>query len=332
MKSFVMTDNQKLAFDAANGITREGYTKEQLNEAVRNAVRDACGGEWNYYKFMENRYKVFAIMAEILPVSMHSTLAEKFDSFAEFKDEALYDKPYFFVEDNTVYPVYTTARGNGDIERQKIVDRNFTIATTPKSIKFYDELDAFMAGKMDMARLNEKASTAFSAYVGELISDTIYDSYGAVGTDFTNTGAFDTATFSTLCDHVKAASNVDAVQIFGTTAALGNIADGFGYSDSARDKANSFGYYGEYRGSSLIALPQAYRAGQAGTFAVSSNCLIILPASEKIVKVLFEGEALVNMADGMGRNDMQPEIFFQRRIGAAAITVPEGKYGLWRFA
>ena len=83
-----MTDNQKLAFDAANGIAREGYTKEQLNEAVRNAVRDACGGEWNYYKFMENRYKVFAIMAEILPVSMHSTLAEKFDSFAEFTNSA----------------------------------------------------------------------------------------------------------------------------------------------------------------------------------------------------------------------------------------------------
>ena len=331
MNSFAMTVNQKLAFDATLGNAKEGFTKEQINEAVRNVVKEACGGEWNYYKFMENRYKVFAIMAEVMPVAMNANLSGKFDGFADFKDTALGDKPYFWVEDNLTYPVYTVARGNGDIERQKIVDRNFTIATVTKSIKFYEEFDLFMAGKMDMGRLTEKATTAMTNYVGELISDTIYGSYASVDTEFKATGTFASPTLNSIIENVKAATGAERLQIFGTTTSLSNVADGFGYSDGAKDGANSLGYYGSFRGTDLISLPQAYRASTQ-TLAVNSDHVIILPANEKIVKVLFEGEALVDMKDGMTRNDMQPEVLFTRRVGAAAITIPEGKFGFYKFS
>ena len=331
MNSFVFSSNQKLAYDATTGISKEGFTKEQMNEAVRNVVRDVCGGEWNYYRFMENRYKVFAIMAEVLPVAMNASLAGKFDNFAEFKDTALGDKPYFWVEDNQVYPVYTAARGNGDIERQRIIDRNFTVPTIIKAIKFYEEFDLFMSGKMDMARLSEKATISMVNYVGELISDTIYGSYAAVDTEFKATGAFAAPTLVSIIENVKAATGADRLQIFGTTTALGNVADGAGYSDRAKDGFNSLGYYDTFRGTDLFALPQAY-AAQTQTLKVDSDHIIILPANEKIVKVLFEGEALVDMKDGQNRNDMQPEVLFTRRVGAAAITIPEGKFGFYKFS
>ena len=332
MKSFLMTDLQKLAFDASNGILREGYSKEQVNEAIRNAVTEACGGEWNYYKFMENRYKVFAIMAELMPIAMQANLAGKFSRFADIHDTALGDKPYFFVNDNETYPVVTVARGNSDIERNRIVDKNFTVATLSKAIKFYEELDLFMVGKMDMATLSETASIAMSNYIGELIATTIYGSYASVGTNFKTTGAFDSATFNTMNEHVKAANGVESTTIFGTGTALSNVSDGFGYSDGAKDKANGLGYYGSFRGSDMIQLPQAYTAGQVGTFHTSTNYLLILPSDEKIVKVLLEGQPMVSMADGSARNDMQPEVSFIRRVGAGAITVTEGNYAMWKFA
>ena len=331
MNSFVFSNNQKLAYDAVTGITKEGFTKEQMNDAVRNIVREACGGEWNYYRFMENRYKVFAIMAEVMPVAMNASLAGKFDGFAEFKDTALNDKPYFWVEDNQVYPVYTASRGNGDIERQRIIDRNFTVPTIIKAIKFYEEFDLFMAGKMDMARLTEKATISMVNYVGELIADTIYGSYASVDTEFRATGAFAAATLVSIIENVKAATGADRLQIYGTTTALGNVCDGAGYSDRAKDGFNSLGYYDTFRGTDLFALPQAY-AASTQTLKVNGDHIIILPANEKIVKVLFEGEALVDMKDGMNRNDMQPEVLFTRRVGAAAITVPEGKFGFYKFS
>jgi hypothetical protein len=333
MKSFVMSDIQKLAFDSANGITREGTSKEQLNSAVKNAIVDACGGSWNYYNFMENRYKVFAILAEIMPVAMHANLAGKFEEFAQFHDENLGDTTYFTVDDPSTFPVVTIARGNQDIDRNRIIDKNFNIPTVAKGIKFFDELENLISGKIDFAKLSEKASDAMANYVGQLIADTILGSYSAVGSSYKVTGSWDSTSFNNIIEHVKAANNSDAVQVFGTSTALSNITDAFGYSDNAKDQANSWGYYGQFRGSKLIALPQAYRASTT-SFAVDTNHLIILPvgnAKEKIVKVLFEGAPIVNMTDAMTRNDMQTEIMFQRRIGAGAITVVEGKYGFYKF-
>lgn len=330
MKSFVLTDIQKLFRDAYTGIS-SNYSKDDLQNAVRNAIQDACGGEWNYYNFMDNRYKVFAIIAENMPVAMNASLAGRFGEFAEFKDTAMGDLNYFTVEDNTIYPIYTSARGNGDVERQKIIDRNFSVPTQMKTVKLYDELDRFMSGKIDFARMTDKATTAHENYVGQLISDAIYGSYASVGTPFKATGAFDAATLQDIMENVKAATGAERLNVWGATSALGNITDGAGYSDRAKDGFNSVGFYDTFRGADLFALPQAYQPGTQN-FAVNRDYIIVLPANEKIVKVVFEGETLVNMNDGMNRNDLQPEILYGRRVGASAITVAEGKYGIYKFA
>lgn len=330
MKTHVLSDIQKLTLSAYEGVKNKFSNGSQLQEGVRNAVLEACGGQWDYYKFMDNRYKVFALIAEIMPVAIHANLAGKFGELADFHDTAMGDSIYFDVEDSTIYPLVTAARGNGDIERNKIVDRKFTVPVDNKLIKLYDELDRFMAGRIDLGRLTEKAAISFEHHVGQLIAETIYDSYNALGTDLKVTGAFNASSMDDIAQHVKASTGAERIQIWGTSTALGKIEDGFGYSDTSKDRANNFGHYGVFRGMDLIEIPQAYKP-QTTDFAVDRNYAIILPANENIVKVLFEGETLVNMKDGMDRNDMQPEIIYGRRVGAGAITTPEGKFGIYRF-
>jgi hypothetical protein len=326
-----MSDIQRLAFDAGSRKAREGMTVDQLNEAVRNAIREACGGDWNPYAFKKNAQDVFALMAELMPVNMKATLGDQLDPFCDFRDEALGNKTYFKIEDRTVYPVLTVATGNQNITRNKIIDSNFKVDTVLKGVKFYDELDSFMRGNMDFARLNQKATEAMSNYVGELVSTTIYGAYASIQTRFRATGAFDSSTLNTIIENIKAENKTNNVQIFGTTTALSNVVDAFGYSDAGKDQANAWGYYGNFRGTSLIALPQAYSANST-TFHVDTDHIIILPAGEKIVKVVFEGEPIVDMNDNMNRADMQHEIVFMRRIGAASITAVDGKFGMYKFS
>lgn len=330
MKNFVMTGTQKIAFDAMTGSDVAGMTKLDMTNAIKKAISDACGGEWNYYQFQKNRYDVFQIISEIMPVAMHASLGGKFDQFAEFKDTAMGDKNYFVVEDNILYPVYTVARGDGDVERQKIIDRNFSVSTVNKEIKLYDELDMFMSGRMSFERMVAKATDSYANYVGLLVSDTIYASYSAVDTNYKATGSYDADTLMGLMEQVKAATGATDLQIWGTSTALANISDGFGYSDNAKDMANNMGYWGEFRGASLYAMPQAYRP-KSTTLAVNTSHIIILPANEKICKVVFEGDAFVGSTEAMDRNDRQIEFVLGRRVGAAAITVPEGKYGFYKF-
>ncbi len=331
MNSFAMTDTQRLAFNAVKG---DGVNaKEVLNNALRDKVLEVCGGAWNYYSFMDNKYKVFALIAELMPAAMHESLAGKFERFADFHDVAMGDKIVFDVHDNTVYPVVTVARGVGAIDRQRIVDRNFTVACQNIAIRLYDEWDRFMAGKIEIGRLVNTAVLAIENDIGKKIADAIYGSYSAVGTDYKATASFSASTMATIIGHVKAANSVDSVQIWGTDTALANVTDAtaFGYSDRAKDAANSVGYWGEFRGNSMFALPQAHVA-QTTTFAVSDNQLIILPAGEKIVKVVFEGDTFVDQTAGTNRADLQMDFTMIRRVGVAAITVPEGRYGFWKFA
>jgi hypothetical protein len=324
-----LSDLQVLALDTYKKAPA-AFAAGDPNEAIRNAVLEVCGGEWNYYSFMEKQYRIYAIIAEIMPVSMNASLANKFSGFADFIDTAMGDENNFIVEDNALFPVYSVSRGNGDVARQKISGRSFSVDTVNKEIKFYDEFDRFMAGKIDFATLTDRAMASYLHYVGQLIAETIYGSYASVNTNNRATGAYDADTLAGIIEHTKAATGADRLQIWGTTTSLGYISDGFGYSDRAKDQANELGFYGNFRGTDLVAFPQAYQP-QSTMFVVNDSHIIVLPAGERIVKVAFEGAPFVGVTDAMARSDRQMEFVYGRRVGAAAITVPDNMFGFYRF-
>lgn len=327
-----MKDLQKVVFDALSA--EDTGMKKQYNDVLRERILDVLGtDEWNYYAFMEKKYQVFAIMAEMFPVMTKAQLAGKFDRFADFHDVAVGDSPYFITEDNNIYATVTTSRGNADVDRQKIVDKKFNIPTVVESIKLYDELDRFMKGEITVERMTTKAVDAHANSIAIKISDAIYNSYSAVGTPWKATGAFDASVLNLIIENVKAATGAARVQIFGTSTALSNVADIAGYSDEEKLLFNGIGYYGSFRGHDLIALPQAYRPNtETNVFAVNNDYLLILPADEKIVKVVFEGEVWIDSVDSKIRSDKQLEIQYDRNVGVGAITTVDGMYGLYRFS
>lgn len=331
MNTIVLNEIQKLSLDAYNGKAVDKYDVNSMNTMLRAAITEACGGEWNFYKFQKNKWDVYAIIAQTMPVALKTSLEGAFGDMAEIKDTALGDKNYFTVPNNELFKVYTVARGNYDVERQTIVSNSFTVATQKKLIKIYTEIDLFLAGKIDWVEVISRVTRSFGAYVGELIYNTMYNSYAAIGTPYKNTGAFDAGTMLELISQVQAASGASKVQIFGTQIALANIADGAGYSDGEKRRFNEFGFYDMFRGNSMYMFPQAYKAGTA-TKAVNDASVFILPdVGERIVKIVMEGEPEVRDTDGTARNDGQPEFLFGRMIGAASLTVEEGLYGMYKF-
>jgi hypothetical protein len=332
MNAIVLNDIQKLSLDAYNGKPVDKYDVDSMNKALRAAITEACGGEWNFYKFQKNKWDVYAIIAQTMPVALKASLDGAFGDMAEIRDTALGDKNYFVVPNNDLFKVYTVARGDYDVERQTIVSNSFTVATQKKLIKIYTEIDLFIAGKIDWTEVVARVTKSFGAYVGELIYNTMYASYAAIGTPYKQTGAFSADTMLELISQVQAASGASRVQIFGTQIALANVTDGAGYSDAEKRRFNEFGFYDLFRGNAMYMFPQAYKAGTT-TKAVNDQCVFILPdVGEKIVKVVFEGDPEVRDSDGTARNDGQPEFLFGRMIGAASLTVQEGLYGMYKFA
>ena len=318
--SIKLTEKGKLSLAA---FSNEGDT----NDMIRGLVLDACGGEWNYYKFMENQYKVFAVLAELMPASMQATIGGAFDSFANFKDTAMGDENAFVVPDNKLFKVLTVARGMV-AERQRIDNKVISVPTEMKMINVYTELDEFLAGKVDWAAMNAKIMGSFANHVGDMIYTSITGAYSGLVAGVKHTGAFDADKLMELVEQVQAYSGVSDVAVLASKRSLRQVVDIAGYSDAEKERFNNFGYYGTFSGVDLLEIPQAFKNGTS-SLIVSNTELYIVPMGGKIVNVAFEGTPFVGMTDALDRNDLQPQIMYGRRIGVAAMTAPDGQFGIY---
>lgn len=324
-----MTDLQRLALDVYQG-KNVMFNEVSGEQAIRNAINDAVGGEFNYKTFRENKYKVFTILEEVLDITLGVVITNQFDSLAEVKSVALGDRPSFRVEDNSLFRVARIAGGNNDLRRQKILNRRFEIETDYFGAKLYTELEQFQAGMVDFTGWVNRLSLSFAHDMGTQIYKAIAESYISLNSVYgqaVGTGTYSEDVLFDLIQHVEAKSGKKA-QVLGTRKALRKVSKELLMSDSMKDQLNKVGYIGTVGGTDLVLLPQAHKVG-SDEFFVDDNMLIVIPTGEKLVKVLIEGEAtVIETADAGARNDQQMEYLFQKKMGVGVMQ--SAIYGMYK--
>lgn len=326
-----LTSLQALSLDVYNGKV-ENYSVEDGEQAIRNAISSACGGEWNYYSFMDNKYKVFQVISEVLSISNGALLVDAFNEFVEIRDTALGDEPEFIIEDHELFRVSTMATGVSDIRRQGIFQNKLTLATFELGVKIYAEFDQFMAGRINWARAVNKVALSFQNKIGEIIYQTIMATYNSLVAPYQVSGTFDKDNLSELVAHVEASTGKKAI-IYGTKRALAkipNAQNAYEYlSNNLKDELNAHGYLKFFEGTMCVELPQAHIPGTQD-FVVSDDFLLVVPNGEKIVKLVLEGDPYVMEWDGSGRNDRQIEYLFSRKIGIGILKA--NQYGIMKLS
>ena len=93
-------------------------------------------------------------------------------------------------------------------------------------------------------------------------------------------------------------------------------------SDDMRNKRWNLGYLGDYKGHSVIVLPQSFTDETNATKVIDpSYCWIIPTGAEKPVKVAFEGSAQVKEVDG---DDWSKTIHTYQKFGVAVYSINPG--------
>lgn len=320
-----LTDLQKVAFDVYKGNV-QNYSIADGNKAIQNAITEACSGEWNYYRFMDNKYKVFAVISEVLSVAPQTIIQEQFMDFADVHNVALGDSLQFEIEDADLFRVATIADGSTAVRRQKLYDGKLTVSTSLLAVKIYAELNMFMAGRVDFAKMIDRVNKSIANQIGTMVYNAIYNSYSSLSSTYGVTGSFADATLQTMVGHVEAKTGKN-VAIYGTKTALAKITGLT--SATALEDIYSMGYFGQYKGTPCIQLPQAHTSN-TDTFAVNDSFLLIVPNDEKIVKIVFEGDAIVNDVDPFTNQLLQKEFFFGTKVGVSAITARG--YGIYKLS
>ena len=320
-----LTELQQLSLDVYRGNVT-GYSKEQGNDAIRKAILDAVGGEWSIYSFMDNKGKVFQIISEALSISMGTILIDQFNGFADVHDTELGDTKSFTVKNNDLFDVATIANGTNDLRRQKIYKNKLTVETEDEGVKIYEDLDLFIAGRIDWTEMVDRVAFSMVHKLGNRTYDAIYSSYASLSAPYQVSGAVTEAVLDETIGHVSAISG-QKVAIYGTKKALAKITLSQ-YAESTKEDLNKLGYIGNYKGTPTFELPQVHKAG-TNEFAIADDFLLIIPVGEKIVKIVLEGKPLVmEDTDGTSRTDRGIEFLITRKVGLGVMKA--SRYAIYK--
>ena len=320
-----------LSSDVYDGRIRlENYSVKDGEDVIKKAIKEACGGEWDYYSFKDNQYKVFKVMAEVLSIATNKLVGNTFDPFIELHDTALGDTTEFIIEDNQLFEVGIIASGVNDLSRQKIYNKKLNLSIFELGVKVYEELDRFMSGRLNWKQVIDKVATSMQIKIGELCYKAIMDTYNVANHNLMTAGTFSEDKLSDLISSVEIETNQPCV-IYGTKKALSKIKGAYeGMSEDMKTEVNKIGYLKNFYGTPCIELPQCYKSGKK-EMLIEDNCLIIVPNGEKIVKLVLEGEPFIaETTDGIKRNDRQIEYLFTRKLGLAVLKA--NVYGIMKLA
>lgn len=323
-----MTGLQRLALDVYNG-KQVMFNDVKGEDAIRKAIADACGGEFNFSTFRENKYKVFSIVEEVLDVTLGVVITNQFDTLTEVKNVPVGVRPAFRVEDPSLFRIARIAGGTNDLRRQKILNRRFEIETDYIGAKIYAELEQFEAGMVDFTGMINRLTLSFANDLGIRIYEAIAKSYSALNSTYGVTGTYNEDVLFDMVQHVEAKSGKKAV-IMGTKKALRKVSKELAMSEAMKEKLNLVGYIGTVGGTDLILLPQGHKVG-TDEFFVDDNMLLVVPQNEKIAKVVVEGETrMLEVSEAGARNDQQVEYLIQKKFGVGVIQ--SAIYGMYKLS
>lgn len=328
MPSLNVQEVRDMAYDLYKGRTAN-FDKETANNAIRNIILEAagCAEKWDMYTFMDNKYKVFAIMKEILTPVVAEAVNNRFDAWVDIEDIALGDTKEFEVLNMDLFEIGYVADGTSELRRQKLVNGKLAMTQFQLGAKIYTEFDDFRRGRVDFAQMIDRLALSFEAKIAEIIVKGVEAAYNNKGA-FTNTaGAFDKGAMLEIVQKVEAKAGQEAV-IYGTKVALANLVEkGEFVAESDLDEIKQAGHVRMWHGCKIVEIPQFIN--RADKLSLNDNLLYVIPNGTKIVKILFEGDVdVIEVADPAVRKDMQFEYMFMRRLqmGIAKSSV----YGVYQ--
>lgn len=324
----------ELSIDTARGKVQGDFSTKAGSDAIREAMISLFGTDkLTYRAYREHKNELFAFIEETITPTTHKKLEETFSKFAEVRSIAYGDENKFLVPNNELFKAATIATGSGNIRRKRLEGTEFSVELSNVAIGIYEELGRFLAGRVDWAMYTQKLVDSFERDIAQRISAALYGSFDRLGDVYSASIAVDAPDMKEkvldIAAHVEAEHG--SVVIVGTKAALAQLKPEY-HSDAESGERNQKGYFATVDGYETIALAQFHKVG-TDEFGIDNNTILILPQpEEKLVKVVFEGVALVRETNGgeTDREDMQVRFDVIQRVGVLVIN--PRKYGMVRFS
>lgn len=322
-----MNELTKLALDLSKGQVSGNFSKSEADGVLRAAFLERVGTDKiDYNTYRQNKYVIFQIIQETISPIINDRLEETMGRFAEVRNIGWGDSLVFDVENPELFEVAVIADGTANLRRQRLDNDKMTVDVSNYGVKIYDEFYRFLAGRIDWGQLVDKVAKSYEKKIAESVNAAIYGSYASIDAAFKYTGTFSEDELLRVLQAVEALYG--SAMVVGTKAALAKIKpDYVGEADKAR--YNAIGHIGVFRGYDTVALTQSFKPNST-EFNLSNTDLLILPStSDKIVKIVTEGSAIVEDVQNT-QGDLSIEHYFIQKAGVGISLT--NKFGIVRFS
>lgn len=326
-----MKDIVKIAVDAHKGAVGN-YSLTDSQAVLREEAIALNGGstKLDIRAIRDGECKgLFRLIEEILSATVADDIANDafFNKMVETRNVALGDSLDFVAPEEALFYVANTASGTQGVRRQRLnAGASVTLKPVLKTIKFYEELDRVLAGRVDFNQMIDLASRSFK-------KDILDAAYTAVAnlangsTYFPTAGSYNEGALIELIDHLEAKTGMKAT-IWGTRSALRNL-EMTNMADSAKEDQYALGYFGKFYGTDVVCTPQVH-ATNTDTFKLNDKQILITAGDSKPIKHVTEGDTLLIPGNPLSNADLTQDYLLGMRYAVGLIDA--GKVAAYTLA
>lgn len=321
-----INDISQVAADLYSGKTlRGGFSVDDGNKLIYDAMVDANNGK-NYLDPRDIRDGKCSALFALVETIIKKTVVEgvRNDPFLSKLVETRVvnsgDKPVFKIKDANWYTVSEVSGGNQALRRQRVTGmEEVTVPTRWHAVKVYEEMERLLANIGNMSEIMSDVSNSFQEdlwnQVAIIWQGLTQDQIG--GATYDITGSWNEEAMINLVQHVEAKSGQTAA-IYGTMLALSKMTSGV-VADSAKEDMYNIGYYGKFRGTNTIKVPQRHKVG-TDDFLFNDNVLTVIAGPAKPIKLVIEGNPMINLGSFFDNEDLTQDYVYGQKYGVGYVA------------
>lgn len=294
------------------------FSYAELQETLRDEFKEIAG---TYSLYRENKNTVFSLMEETIDDVLPKRVMEQYSQFAEVKIFNQGDKP-IFTQKITQASRRRAKQFIGKVglaglyEVFKLDGQSYEVATNAVGGAAQIGFEEFLDGRVDFADVLDIVLEGLDSCIYVEIEKQLH---GAIkNIQPANKSSQNTFVEAEMDRLISIADSYGKAAIYCTFEFAATIVPEFGWaSEEHKNQRWNNGYIANYKGHSVIVLPQSYEDETNEVKVIDPRFAYIIPVgAEKPVKIALEGGTIV---DEYTNYDRSREIQIYKKIGVRAI-------------
>ena len=297
----------------------QSFSYEALNETLRSELQEIAG---TYPLYRENKNTIFSLIEETMDDILPRKVQDAYGTFAEVKTFAQGDKPIFRRKFNarTRAKQFITRVGLAGIyEVFKLGGgESFEVPTSAVGGAAQIGLEEFLDGRVDFSEVTQIVMEGIDELIYKEAANALQGAIDQLpAANRVSTNGFDEEAFDKL---INIASAYGEPTIYCTYEFAVKMipSEAWRYTEAMKTELWNTGRLRNYKGHTVIILPQAFEDETNTTKVIDPGYCWIIPAGgdTKPVKIAFEGQTIV---DEYTNKDRSREIQVYKKVGVVAL-------------